>query len=192
MLTKLLTAVFSSALLCVPLIEVARSHGGGLNSEGCHNQRSDGSYHCHRKSNLGRGSGPIGVATVTDGDTLKIGGVKIRLFGIDAPESRQLCKDVDGQDYRCGQVATLALAERIGRGLVTCDNRGKDRYARLISVCVLDGVDLNGWMVSLGHAVAYRRYANDYINEEETAKLYGRGIWQGRFVVPEKWRRGTR
>ena len=103
-----------------------------------------------------------------------------------------MCEDVDGQDYRCGQVATLALAERIGRGLVTCDNRGKDRYGRLISVCVLDGVDLNGWMVSLGYAVAYRRYANDYIDEEETAKLYGRGIWQGRFVVPEKWRRGTR
>jgi endonuclease YncB( thermonuclease family) len=192
MLTKLLTVVFSPVLLCVPLIEVALSHGGGLNNEGCHNQRSNGSYHCHQESNLRSVSRLIGVATVTDGDTFKIDGVKIRLFGIDAPEASQLCKNIDGEDYQCGQLATLALAGRIGRGLVACDNRGKDRYERLISVCVLDGADLNGWMVSLGHAVAYHRYANDYIYEEEAARLYRRGIWQGRFVVPEKWRRGAR
>ena len=31
------------------LTSSAFSHGGGLNSEGCHNNRKTGDYHCHRK-----------------------------------------------------------------------------------------------------------------------------------------------
>ena len=49
-----------------------------------------------------------GIARVIDGDTLAISGARIRLHGIDAPESRQLCQK-DGQSYRCGQQATVAL-----------------------------------------------------------------------------------
>lgn len=37
-------AIFSLALLASPV----HSHSGGLNSEGCHNNRKTGDYHCHR------------------------------------------------------------------------------------------------------------------------------------------------
>lgn len=40
--------IMSSALLAASLALPALAHGGGLNSEGCHNNRKTGDYHCHR------------------------------------------------------------------------------------------------------------------------------------------------
>lgn len=57
----------------------------------------------------------VGVASVIDGDTIEIHGQRIRLFGIDAPESSQLCRRPNGERWRCGQQASFALADRIGR-----------------------------------------------------------------------------
>lgn len=62
----------------------------------------------------------VGVASVIDGDTIEIHGQRIRLFGIDAPESSQLCARPGGERWRCGQRASLALADRIGRATVSC------------------------------------------------------------------------
>ena len=56
-----------------------------------------------------------GVASVIDGDTIEIHGKRIRLNGIDAPESGQRCQNARGTAWRCGQQAALALSDRIGR-----------------------------------------------------------------------------
>jgi endonuclease YncB( thermonuclease family) len=88
-----------------------------------------------------------GRASVIDGDTIEIHGQRIRFFGIDAPESRQLC-DINGQPYRCGQEASLALADHIGPHVVTYAQRDIDRYGRIVAVCRTAGEDLNAWMVS--------------------------------------------
>ena len=117
-----------------------------------------------------------GTASVIDGDTIEIHGQRIRLHGIDAPESSQLCERENGQRYRCGQVAALALSDKIGRRPVTCDDRGRDRYGRVIAVCSQSGEDLNAWMVSQGQAVAYRRYSRDYVPMEDAARNGGLGI----------------
>ncbi len=45
-----------------------------------------------------------GTASVIDGDTLEIHGQRIRFHGIDAPESRQLCR-LDGKPWQCGKDA---------------------------------------------------------------------------------------
>ena len=134
----------------------------------------------------------IGVASVTDGDSLEIRGIRIRLHGIDAPESRQLCTRPSEKTWRCGQQAALALADRIGRRSVTCEARDTDRYGRTIAVCLQDGEDLNRWMVREGWAVAYRQYSLDYLSDEAEAKSAGRNIWSGSFVMPWDWRRGVR
>lgn len=133
-----------------------------------------------------------GVASVTDGDSLEIRGTRIRLHGIDAPESRQLCTRPSGQEWRCGQQAALALSDRIGRRGVSCVTRDIDRYGRTIAVCSQDGVDLNRWMVSEGWAVAYRQFSRDYVAVEAEARRAGRNIWSGSFVMPWDWRRGAR
>src|SRR5262245_8296080 len=49
-----------------------------------------------------------GIASVIDGDTIEIHGQRIRLFGIDAPESGQLCVRPTGERWRCGQQASFA------------------------------------------------------------------------------------
>ncbi len=132
-----------------------------------------------------------GVASVRDGDSLEIRGTRIRLHGIDAPESRQLCARPTGQRWRCGQQAALALSDRIGRRSVSCVTRDIDRYGRTIAVSTQDGTNLNAWMVREGWAVAYRRYSRDYVAIEDDARRTGRNIWSGTFVMPWDWRRGT-
>jgi endonuclease YncB( thermonuclease family) len=47
-------------------------------------------------------------------------------------------------------------------------------------------------MVRQGHAIAYRRYTEDYANPELTAKALRQGIWGGTFQEPSEWRREKR
>lgn len=133
-----------------------------------------------------------GRASVIDGDTLEIHGQRIRLHGIDAPESAQPCVRADGTRWRCGQQASLALADRIGQAPVTCRRTDTDHYGRMIAVCLKGTEDLNAWLVAEGWAVAYRRYSNDYVELEEQTRAAGRNIWSSQFVMPWDWRGGQR
>ena len=130
----------------------------------------------------------IGVASVVDGDTIEIHGQRIRLFGIDAPESSQLCVRPTGERWRCGQQASFALADRISRATVTCQPRDLDRYGRVVAVCFKGSEDLNRWMVASGWAVAYKRYSLDYVADEAGAHRRQINIWSGGFEMPWDWR----
>ena len=135
-----------------------------------------------------------GKPRVVDGDSLKFGSVAVRLHGIDAPESDQVCSR-NGQDWRCGFEATAALAALVENHWVDCSEIDKDRYGRIIAVCSIGGplgIELNREMVATGWAIAYRRYSTDYVIEEMEAQISGIGIWSGSFVAPEQWRRGGR
>jgi endonuclease YncB( thermonuclease family) len=61
-----------------------------------------------------------GQASIIDGDTLEIHGTRIRLLGIDAPESSQLCRGEDSLQYRCGAKAANELDAFIARRPVDC------------------------------------------------------------------------
>ena len=136
----------------------------------------------------------IGGATrVIDADTLEVIGERVRLKGIDAPEKGQLCENASGNLYLCGQAALRALRGHIGDSKTVCGiGPQPDRYGRALGVCYLKGEDLNGWLVSQGHALAYRRYGTQYVEQEEAARPAKRGVWAGAFVAPWEWRAGER
>jgi endonuclease YncB( thermonuclease family) len=126
----------------------------------------------------------VGRASVNDGDTLEVRGAKIRLHGIDAPEGKQACSDANGQPYRCGETATAQLARLLGDTEIRCSPTGKDRWARITAVCYLGALDVNGWMVEQGYALAFRQYSTAYVAAEETAAAARRGLWAGSFEAP--------
>ncbi|MDE0173437.1 MAG: thermonuclease family protein [Defluviicoccus sp.] len=132
-----------------------------------------------------------GSVRVVDGDTLDVAGARVRLHGIDAPESAQRCR-ASGRSWPCGREAARALASRIGDRRVSCEERDRDRYGRVVAVCAVAGLDLNEWMVSEGWAFAYRRYSRHYVAAESRARAARRGIWRGEVVAPWEWRRGRR
>jgi endonuclease YncB( thermonuclease family) len=133
----------------------------------------------------------IGQVRVIDGDTIQVSGERVRLHGIDAPESRQSCT-LSGVGWPCGQNAARMLTRVTNGQVVTCKGDERDRYGRLIAVCYVGADDLNARMVRDGWALAYRRYGSDYIPQEVEARSAGSGIWQGQFVEPWKWRRQSR
>ena len=130
-----------------------------------------------------------GIASIIDGDTIKILKKSIRLHGIDTPEKKQKCiKNL--QEYNCGKVATNALIRKIDGRQVICKVQNKlDRYKRYIGICFVEKINLNKWLVRNGYAVAYRKYSKNYIDDEEYAKKKKLGMWSGTFIQPEKWRK---
>jgi endonuclease YncB( thermonuclease family) len=134
------------------------------------------------------GAALVGIPSVTDADTIKIDGIRVRLAGIDAPEMKQPCQRADGTAYRCGENATAALEAHIGRRSVECRGDELDRYGRTLAVCYLGAEDLNAWLVAEGWAVAYRHYSTAYVPQEDAARAARRGIWAGMFAMPWDWR----
>ena len=130
---------------------------------------------------------------VVDGDMLGMNGVRIRLWGIDAPEIRETCEGKDGRTYECGRDSAAVMRELTRGRLVTCDDRGRDRYGRVVAACRTESGEINAAIVRRGWAVDWPRYSHGrYQAEEQAARAGGLGIWSGRFELPSEWRRDHR
>ena len=130
-----------------------------------------------------------GRASVIDGDTIEIRGQRIRLHGIDTPESRQLCRK-DGKPWRCGRDVAFALDNKIRGSTLRCHPTGQDRYRRIVATCFMGNEELNQWLVRHGWALDYARYSKGhYAEAERHARKMGVGLWQGEFTPPWEWRR---
>ena len=125
-----------------------------------------------------------GPAQVIDGDSLLIGGERVRLKSIDAPEGRQMCEK-NGSAWRCGRAASKALQELVRGKEVICEGQELDRYDRLLAYCRVGAVDLNRTLVRQGWAVAF---GDRYFSEERAAQARRVGLWQGSFQRPAAWR----
>jgi endonuclease YncB( thermonuclease family) len=135
-------------------------------------------------------SGRIKITKVSDGDSLRSGTLRIRLFGIDAPELKQKCADQNGVLWGCGSAAQRRLVDLIGAEKeLHCRLRDVDHFGRLIMQCFNGSTDIGAAMVQTGHAQAYRHFSDLYISDERQARKAGKGVWQGEFVPPWEWRR---
>ena len=135
---------------------------------------------------------------VTDGDTIKIGREKIRLFGIDAPEMNQICNDGNNNPYACGHVSKKFLSDLLyiqnSGKQVYCYYSERDKYKRIIGDCYIGAnnkIGINYSMVFYGQAVAYTRYSEKYLDAQDDAKSFKLGLWSGTFVLPEEWRKNN-
>jgi endonuclease YncB( thermonuclease family) len=131
----------------------------------------------------------IGQASVIDGDTLEIHGNRIRIFGIDAPESDQLCRNEDSVQYRCGKEASNALYDLIDRRPVSCIEVDRDRYNRAVAVCTVGEIDIADWLVGNGFALDWPKYSKGgYATQQIAAQRGSRGMWAGSFKEPWVYR----
>ncbi|WP_334380523.1 thermonuclease family protein [Bradyrhizobium sp. AZCC 1577] len=131
----------------------------------------------------------VGRASVVDGDTLEIQGTRIRLWGVDAPESSQLCRGEDSSQYRCGAQAAKDLDAFIARRPVSCSPVSFDAYGRTIATCSAGGTDLGEWLVRKGLALDWPQYSKGrYDGAQRDAEHGGRGIWKGSYVEPWLYR----
>jgi endonuclease YncB( thermonuclease family) len=125
-----------------------------------------------------------GQASIIDGDTLEIHGTRIRLWGVDAPESDQLCRGEDSLQYRCGAKAANDIDAFITKRPVTCIPISLDQYGRTVASSV-GGVDLGEWLVRNGLALDWPQYSQGrYDAVQREAEHAGRGIWEGSYVEP--------
>lgn len=126
------------------------------------------------------------VRVVHDGDTVTCDApdgtaTKIRLLGIDAPESSQAW----------GSESRAALARMVADRRVTVVSRGHDQYGRLLGTLFVDGRDVNREMVVGGHAWVFGRVAPDpdLVAAESLARRERRGLWAaGNPEEPSRWR----
>lgn len=87
----------------------------------------------------------IGTARIVDGDTLRIGGVRVRLQGIDAPEMRD----------RGGLAAKRGMIGIVGRTVLRCEPDGSMTWGRVVAICrrTTDGLDVGGELIRQGFAL---------------------------------------
>ena len=184
-----------SLLLACSLSFAAQAHPGRTNAEGCHTDRSSGTYHCHN----GGSATPAPtvsaeewtVVSVGDGDSIRVRRgdetTTVRLSCIDAPELRQ---GVYGELAR-QQLQSLLPVNTI----VSLRPVETDRYGRLVAEVFHQGSNVNLALVASGHAVVYRQYlgncdAEAYLAAEAISQQNGLVFWsQANPVMPWDFRR---
>ena len=143
-------------------------------------------------------AGLFKIVRVYDGDTIKAVGhdieIKVRLVGIDAPETSK-GKRRPGQAF--GRKAEKYLAGLVLNKVVDIKGYGSDRYGRILAEIYVDDRNINVEMVKSGYAEIYSGrppkglYMKDYKQAENLAKSVGQGIWsQGeKYISPALWRK---
>ena len=137
------------------------------------------------------------ILKVVDGDTVRVSiagekkPVRVRLYGIDAPEKNQ----------PAGPESSEALARLLPVGsAVSLDVVNRDNYGRLVAIITRQGEheSANARQVSDGWAWYWSRYCkrplcDDWKGSAEAAKAAGLGLWGGDHpVAPWDWRRQKR
>lgn len=131
----------------------------------------------------------VGAIRVIDGDSFEVAGTKIRLHGIDAPESDQICQTEQGADWACGGWISRVVKDRYSGEVARCEAIELDRYGRTVARCTALGEDVGAWLVREGMAFAYVKYSSDYVSIEREAAAVDRGLHAVRLQTPSQHRK---
>ena len=130
---------------------------------------------------------------VRDGDTLTMMGKDVRLYGIDAPEYKQICQNTAGKNWPCGDAARQKLAAIIGSSEVVCLPKATDKFNRTVATCSTPIVpDVALALVETGLASnGVDGGEGPYAVSESLAQVEKIGVWSGEFMTPADWRRAN-
>ena len=134
------------------------------------------------------GDSVSGVAEAEEGDILSIGGRTLRLYGIDAPELGQICRDRRGRSYDCGAAARNVLTRFLTGRALDCEVYANTIDGLETGRCFAGATDIGGLMVQSGWAFSYRAFSHRYASAEARAQAGRRGFWEGRVQRPWVWR----
>lgn len=139
------------------------------------------------------------VSHIIDGDTFAIGETRIRLWGIDAPETKQQCRETNGKPYSCGAEAKNHLEKIISGRVITCHQRGTNPQrgnlkSRIVAQCYVDvdRTDIGRAMILSGYAFRTGHAGNLYADVQRIAFRTELGLWRGSFQEPWHWREISR
>lgn len=114
------------------------------------------------------------LKSVSDGDTIvllsKGEEIKVRFYGIDAPES--------AQEY--GQFCKNMLINLLKNKEIKLEIKDKDKYGRVVGIVYANGEDINKTIVRNGCAWSYQNYTKKYLDDEKYARENKLGLWQGK------------
>lgn len=129
-----------------------------------------------------------GSATVIHAHLFYIGGRYVRLFGVDAPDSDQICSDAAGRTYNCGETAASWVRGWIDNNPIDCYLLKVEPQGQDLATCVWGEYDVGAALVSAGWGIANTKESDIYRPYEAKAKSESSGLWQGTFYSPEDWR----
>lgn len=148
-----------------------------------------------KKENKGKASFKLasypkitGSANIIHAHIFYIGGRYIRLFGIDAPDSDQICSDSRGSTYNCGEQAISWLRSWIDTNPIDCYILKVSPNGYDLATCVWGEYDIGAALVEAGWALANKNESDIYVPYEVKAQSESSGLWQGTFYSPKDWR----
>ncbi|WP_271593168.1 thermonuclease family protein [Bradyrhizobium sp. CCBAU 65884] len=133
-----------------------------------------------------------GAPRIVDGNTIEIEQTTVRLSGIEAPETDQICLDARGGKWACGVASRDELIKHSNGRTWDCHTTGVDKYERSLGRCFIEGEDVNAWMVRSGWALSWGPSIPSYAVSELVASTALAGLWSGAFIAPWEWRRRNR
>ncbi len=142
----------------------------------------------HAKSTSQAFENFTGIATIIDGDTIDIGKLRIRLHGIDAPETGQKCKKPNGGSWACGKDAIKAIVKLADGKSVHCVGDTWDTFGRFVAVCTVGNIEINKELVRLGLAWNFDKYSMDYKSLENRVREAKSGVFRAPTMTPWEYR----
>lgn len=202
------------SLLLVLLLVISQSsygHPGGLDSNGCHNNRKDGVYQCHQGTFSGKSFSSksemlrtIGASTATQNDELtyhtdqnSLEVIQGRVVAITDGDTVTILMNNKQYKIRLAEIDTPERAQPYGSKSkeilselvfgkdVTANIQDRDRYGRYVARIYQGELDVSREMVKVGAAWVYRQYLTDksLMDVEQEAKVAKRGLW----ALPEAY-----
>jgi endonuclease YncB( thermonuclease family) len=129
-----------------------------------------------------------GSATVLHAHVFYIGGRYVRLYGVDAPDNDQLCSDVNGSSYNCGEVAASWVRSWIDNNSMDCYLLKIEPNGQDLATCMWGEYDIGAALVGAGWGIANTRETKIYKPYEVKAQSESSGLWGGTFYTPSDWR----